>query len=114
MIMFSSKVIFLRFFRLVYHIKVTGLLYRNRQFAVSKSFSMSKLPVCYIKVTSLLCQNRYQFLLYRNHWFTVSKSLVCHFEVTKSPVCHVEVTSKNEIKSDKNKKSICKLNQKSK
>src|SRR6266487_3168902 len=126
MIMFSGKVTFLGFFRLVYHIKVAGLpcqsrrftvskspVYRieitdlpgrSRQFAVSKSCSVSKLPVCRVKVTGLPCRNCHQFLLYRSHRFTVSKSPVCRFEVAESPVCRVEVTGENEIKSDENKK----------
>src|SRR6266496_3553759 len=109
MIMFSGKVTFWSFFvwftvskSPVCRVKVTGLPYRNRRrFAVSKSP-----PVCRVKVAGLPYRNRRRF--------TVSKSPVCRFEVAESPVCRVEVTGENEIKSDENKKSICKLDQISK
>src|SRR6266487_2075863 len=120
MIMFSGKVTFLGFFRLVYRIKVAGLPCQSRRFTVSKSpvyhvnaaglpcqsrrFTISKSPVCRVEITGLPCRNRYQFLLYRSHRFTVSKSPVCRFEVAESPVWRVEVTGENEIKSDENKK----------
>src|SRR6266487_3121 len=124
--MFSGKVTFLGFFRLVYRIEVAGLPCQSCRFTVSKSppvcrvkvaglpyrnqsrrFAVSKSPVYCIEVAGLLCQSR---------GFTVSKSPVCRvkvaglpyrnrcrFAVSKSPVCRVEVTGENEIKSDENK-----------
>src|SRR6266487_1229887 len=94
--MFSGKVTFLGFFRLVYRIKVASLPCRNHRFAVSKS------PVYRVEIVAgLPCQSRrVTDLPCRSRQFAVSKS----FSVSKLPVCHVKVTGENEIKSDKNKK----------
>src|SRR6266487_3596549 len=84
MIMFSGKVTFLGFFRLVYRIKVAGLPCQSRRFTVSKS------PVYRVEIVAgLPCQSRrVTDLPCRSRQFAVSKS----FSVSKLPVCRVKVT----------------------